>query len=166
MKRRSRTTTSRRASGHRRAGQHEGGAPAPTGPAASADYEVGFRKPPVRTRFRAGTSGNPRGRPKKSKNMKTIARETLNGTVVLNEGGHRRRISYLEAILRKQIESGLKGSERAAIAVIKICTHLGLFEEAAESPGSSFSAAEEEFLDGLLKQLGPKQVKGNGNQER
>ena len=26
-------------------------------------YEVGYRKPPVRTRFRTGQSGNPRGRP-------------------------------------------------------------------------------------------------------
>ncbi len=31
------------------------------------DYEVGYGKPPSRTRFRSGQSGNPRGRPKGTK---------------------------------------------------------------------------------------------------
>ena len=129
--------------------------------AANPEYDVGYGKPPVRRQWRAGVSGNPKGRPKKSKNMKTIARETLHGTVVLNEGGRRRRISYLEAILRKQIESGLKGSEKAAFAVIKICAHLGLFEDAVDAPSVSFSAAEEEMLEDLLKRTGPKEGADN-----
>jgi len=29
------------------------------------DYEVGYRKPPVATRFKKGASGNPSGRRKK-----------------------------------------------------------------------------------------------------
>jgi hypothetical protein len=30
-------------------------------------YEIGYRKPPKATQFRKGRSGNPRGRPKRSK---------------------------------------------------------------------------------------------------
>jgi hypothetical protein len=30
-----------------------------------ADYEIGYGKPPERTRWKKGQSGNPRGRPKK-----------------------------------------------------------------------------------------------------
>ena len=129
--------------------------------AADPDSDVGYGKPPVRRQWKPGVSGNPKGRPKKSKNMKTIARETLNGSVVLNESGRRRRISYVEAILRKQIESGLKGSEKAAFAIIKICAHLGLFEDAADAPSVSLSAAEEELVEELLKRTGPKEGTGD-----
>jgi hypothetical protein len=31
------------------------------------DYEVGYGRPPVATRFRPGGVGNPKGRPKKKK---------------------------------------------------------------------------------------------------
>ena len=31
-------------------------------------YQVGYRHPPLATRFRPGTSGNPRGRPKGARN--------------------------------------------------------------------------------------------------
>src|ERR1700712_5404851 len=55
------------------------------------DYEVGYCRPPVATRFT--TTGNPKGRPKGSKNYATILREKLNAKVTVREGGRRRRMS-------------------------------------------------------------------------
>jgi len=43
------------------------------------DYEVGYGKPPHHTRFVKGQSGNPRGRPRGAKNMKTLLNKALNG---------------------------------------------------------------------------------------
>ena len=37
------------------------------------DYEVGYKKPPPRTRFRKGRSGNPKGRPKGSRDKLTTS---------------------------------------------------------------------------------------------
>lgn len=50
--------------------------PGPTG------YAVGYRKPPRNTRFKKGQSGNPKGRPKGSRNMPPEATRTLRQLLV------------------------------------------------------------------------------------
>ena len=42
-----------------------------------SDYEVGYGKPPRHSRFVKGRSGNPRGRPPGTKNLKTLLSEAL-----------------------------------------------------------------------------------------
>jgi len=56
------------------------------------DYKVGYKKPPLHTRFRKGQSGNPRGRPRGSKNFSTLLADALNEPVVVTEDGRRRKI--------------------------------------------------------------------------
>ena len=41
------------------------------------EESIGYKKPPIQTRFAAGQSGNPNGRPKGSPNRSTIARMAL-----------------------------------------------------------------------------------------
>src|SRR4051812_31093166 len=74
-----------------------------------ATYEVGFRRPPLHSRFKPGQSGNPSGRPKDSKNFKTLLNSILNEQISLQEGSQSRKISKAEAIMRRLIIGALKG---------------------------------------------------------
>ncbi|SRR5713101_4445432 len=58
-----------------------------------ADFAVGFRRPPLHTRFKPGVSGNPSGRPKDSKNLKTLLHAILNEQISLQEGSQSRKVS-------------------------------------------------------------------------
>src|SRR6266446_3499787 len=61
-----------------------------------SDYEVGYGKPPLHTRFKKGQSGNPRRRPRGAKNLTTLLIDALNQPVVVTENGRRRKIAKRE----------------------------------------------------------------------
>ena len=49
------------------------------------DYEVGYGKPPSHTRFKPGESGNPRGRPRGSRNAQPSFSEERIKTLIIEE---------------------------------------------------------------------------------
>lgn len=75
----------------------------PAGLESPRDYEVGHGRPPVATRFKPGQSGNPKGRPKASKNLSTLAREKLQAKVSVRENGRERRMSKAEIGVTKMV---------------------------------------------------------------
>lgn len=77
-----------------------------------ADYEVGYGKPPTETQYKKGQSGNPKGRPSKSKNMNTLLDEELDRLITLRDGNGVRQISTREAIIKQMIQGALKGDLR------------------------------------------------------
>jgi adenylosuccinate synthase len=77
--------------------------------------KVGRGNPPKHTRFRKGQSGNPKGRPKGSKNLSTILMEAAGEEVIANIGGRSRRITTLQATAI-QLATKAAGGDRNAIA--------------------------------------------------
>jgi hypothetical protein len=86
----------------------------------SGDYEVGYKKPPKRTQFKPGQSGNPNGRPKGAQNVKTDLADELQERLVLREGGERRTVSKQRAMLKRLMERALHGDTRAASVIINM----------------------------------------------
>jgi len=110
------------------------------------DYEVGYGKPPVDTRFKRGQSGNPRGRPSGSKNLATLVTEALNETVIVAENGGRRKISKREAIIKQLVNRSAKADWRAITILLNIVREIeGRIEPATVE--SSFSAADEKVIE-------------------
>lgn len=63
-----------------------------------ASYEVGYRRPPVHSRFKPGQSGNPSGLAKGRRNFKTLFDKILNEQIALQDGLQSKKITKAEAI--------------------------------------------------------------------
>jgi hypothetical protein len=117
------------------------------------DYDVGFGKPPVHTRFKPGRSGNPKGRPKGSKNFKTLVNEELDRPVTIKEGGKEKTISRREAMAKQLVKQAVTGDHKAMRVVLGI-EGLTTAEDAEEPqlhlvPGL-FDESDRELLRGML----------------
>ena len=77
-------------------------------------YEVGNCKPPKHSQFQKGKSGNPNGRPKGSKNLKTLIREEFLKPVTVVEKGKSIKIPRICAIVRKVTVDALTGGHQEA----------------------------------------------------
>jgi hypothetical protein len=94
------------------------------GPPPAPSYDIGFRKPPVHSRFEPGQSGNPKGRPKGSRNrppppplqaerLRAIVRKEAYRMVPINDAHGTTSIPIAEAVVRSIAVNAAKGSQRA-----------------------------------------------------
>jgi hypothetical protein len=84
----------------------------------SGGDDVGYRKPPKRTQFKPGKSGNLKGRPKGTKNLKTDLQEELAEKILVHEGDEPRHITKQRAFVKSLVNRTLKGDGRAADTLI------------------------------------------------
>src|SRR5260370_6888859 len=75
-------------------------------------YEAGYGRPPVKTRFRKGQSGNPAGRPRGSKNLATLFEAELGERIAVSENGRRKRITKQQAMVKHVVNKALSGDSR------------------------------------------------------
>jgi Family of unknown function (DUF5681) len=78
-----------------------------------SNYPVGYGKPPRKTRFEKGKSGNPAGRLRGSKNVSKLLLQALSEPVTVNENGERKRITKGEAMIKQLVNKGASGDARS-----------------------------------------------------
>jgi hypothetical protein len=112
---------------------------------ADADDPIGYKKPPRASQFKPGRSGNPKGRPKGSKNLSTIIQQELNAPVVVNENGKRRKISKREAIAKQLVNKAAAGDAKA-IPILLSETRLHEAQVIAGAAHSVFGGADDQMV--------------------
>jgi hypothetical protein len=94
-----------------------------------ASYAVGYCRPPIHTRFKPRQSGNPSGRVKGSKNLKTLFHQILNEQIPLLDGAQSKRVTKAEALMRRLVIGALKGDSRSLMILMRIAEQTGEFVE-------------------------------------
>jgi hypothetical protein len=109
-------------------------------------FAVGYGRPPVHSRFKPGKSGNPKGRAKQSRNMRTIVQQVLNEDMQIREGGRVRRMSAIEALVRTTLTRSFKGDPKALVSLIVIMKQSGYGPDRDEPAADLLSGSDYEAI--------------------
>ena len=118
----------------------------------SSEYEVGYGRPPTHSRFKAGQSGNPKGRARESRSLQSILKQVLGEQMEIREGDRLRRMPRLEALVRSTILRAFKGDPKAVASLGFLMKQSGYGEESNEPTvqtllGTDYQSVIDDFLE-------------------
>ena len=130
----------------------ESHAPKPSKPNATS---VGYGRPPVHSRFKPGQSGNPKGRRKGQRNVRTVVDGELNQRITVREGNRTRSLTKLDAFVVTLVNAALKGDAKASASLITLLRSLGLTgEPPAANDQKPLTADDEGLIADFLRRQG------------
>lgn len=107
------------------------------------DDEMGYGRPPKRTQFRAGQSGNPSGRPKGVRNFRTELLEELAEPITISEGECEITVSKQRACIKALVAAAIAGNARACGALVALCAKY----DGDVEPDGQLAPDDRELLD-------------------
>jgi Family of unknown function (DUF5681) len=115
-------------------------------PAAAPASAVGYGRVPNHTKWKRGQSGNPAGRRKGQRNVRTVLDEELNKRIRIREGNRMRSVTKLEAVIMTMINGALKGSAKAQASLIALLRSVGMTGEVPETTHREPFTADDEAV--------------------
>jgi len=109
------------------------------------NYEVGDRRPPKHSQFKPDVSGNPKGRPKGSVNLRTRVSQQLRRMVTVTRNGRPVRMRKGELIALQIVDAAAKGDFKAALLAVRLDDEANI----AASKASTEESFELPNLDNL-----------------
>jgi hypothetical protein len=96
-------------------------------------YKTGYGKPPKDSQFKKGESGNPNGRPKEARNLRTMFDEVMLEEVEYTAKGKKRHRPAMEVILRRLRNRALKDDDLKAMEMaIRLFQQFGISRSEAK----------------------------------
>ena len=116
------------------------------------NYAVGRGKPPQHSRFKKGQSGNPAGRPKRTRSLLHDLEAELLAEVTVKENGKAVRLTKGQVLIKSMFAKAIGGDAKSGMALIGLIMKLasvptidisatGLVQVAAPSGGQEAAAA-------------------------
>jgi hypothetical protein len=118
------------------------------------DNEVGYKRPPEASRFKAGRSGNPNGRPKGTRNLATDLTALMEKRVIIQEDGETRQVSAQQAMLLSALQKAMSGDIKASGQIFKMLKELGL-EAPQPSQAAPVTERDRAIVDDFLRRNTP-----------
>jgi|MDSW01.1.fsa_nt_gb hypothetical protein len=113
-------------------------------------YEIGYGKPPKSGQFKKGKSGNPKGRPKGTRNLSADLKEELAMRIVTKEGDRVQKLSKQRALVKTLTNKALNGDQRAIATLVKLIERL-LTDAEEEVEDVPLSKADQQIIAEFLK---------------
>jgi len=113
----------------------------------------GYQKPPQHSQFKKGRSGNPNGRPKKTKHLKTDLVEELAEQIVVHEGERPLRITKQRAVIKRLVAATVKGDPRMTTNLTKMMYLLLDLGDESAPIDEPLDADEREILQVLRERI-------------
>lgn len=114
-------------------------------------YETGYGKPPKEKQFKKGKSGNPSGRPKGARNLRTIVEEALGKEVQARHAGRPVKMTAFELMMASQVSKAAHGDVSAARLMIELAHKIGAFALAPQAAADELSAEDRQIVEMLLQ---------------
>jgi hypothetical protein len=114
--------------------------------------KVGYGRPPVATRFKPGTSGNPSGKRKARPTLSQLLDGILGEIVPVTEGGKSKRMAKEEVFLRQMVTRAIAGDRQFGRLLLD---YLARRQDGA--PPEAKNATDEFLMSELISLLGQEQ---------
>lgn len=100
---------------------------------------------PDANKFQKGKSGNPGGRPKGAKGMKTLLAQELKASITVQQDGKKKRIRRSEALVKRMVNDALQGRDRPRDTVLRYAD--AIEQDRQQREAHELSAEDQAILD-------------------